>query len=976
MSKNKRFIGIVALIMLAVMGFAGQAWSSARDNVVAHAESILNYTWYSSKPILLYYNGYNPYENPDGSLNITTPVVATGTIRGIPYTLSSNNTGGGAEKTFSQYKALSAADKSTLSKIYTYGNGKRISMKYGMSCATFVTDCILQGLTGKGLSVYSNIHIHRQSGWKNYITQGTRTDEGYMALQKGDYLYNATSHVMLVVDNNGSSITVIEQTPPDYTRINCTNKRTISAALTYNGKTKYYRSTRVCMQCDACKRSTTGTQKATYSYSSLRSGGYYPMYVNYGDVPITTTDINPGLLRLTPSSYAQVFTLTSGRYYNLYSNANLTTKLSAENTAWTGENDEDYIIGVGKNSNNVTYARIKYPVGNKRYEAYVKLSEVFVTGTLKDNAISAKARHYGLYARRGSGYNSSYGIDVGDSVYLLTRDNGWCQVLYPTSGGLWRIAWLTESNYNKVIGHIAPVITTTSLPNGTVGKSYTATIKATGSTPIYFTVNALTMSNGLSLDAKYPSNGTIQLKGTPKRAQTFNVIVSAQNSAGSTSKTFQLTINSSSANINDIQFPAAIAGQPFSYQCTATGYVASWRTSTGKIPSGMESYSHNTMPSGLSINARTGLISGTIAHTSQGKSSHQAQRYYFNVTASGASEPKSAFLTVYEPPEITTDRVLTAGTIGTEYSQTITATGTQFSMQWSLASGSLPDGLKLNIARSSRNVTITGKPTKAGRYTFTLKLFNLVGNPETTTKKEFVIAVNTPRDPVSRPLTVNSTFKSGTVGKSYYDYLYVSEGTTPLTWTVASGSLPPGLSLSNKTTSKYVYLRGTPTRAGTYKFTIRATDNTGRTGTKQLNINIIAANFVNNVGNNTTIPEISEQHDEHKGGQFFITGLHVLSSDILTQGTGRYSDTVDVRAHQPVTFMLDEWINSNGQKIDVLDIQVLVNDEHADNISVSDDGTFTIPADIVSDGFRVRAVARTHDDEISSQELLITAIEQ
>jgi len=88
-------------------------------------------------------------------------------------------------------------------------------------------------------------------------------------------------HVRLVVGNTGSSIEVIEQTPPDYTRNHCTNPRTVTVSLTYNGVTRQYTATQVCMSCAACRQATLGTQKTTYSYSALSSAGYYPMYVNY-----------------------------------------------------------------------------------------------------------------------------------------------------------------------------------------------------------------------------------------------------------------------------------------------------------------------------------------------------------------------------------------------------------------------------------------------------------------------------------------------------------------------------------------------------------------------------------------------------------------------------------------------------------------------------------------------------------------------
>src|SRR4029077_9195293 len=41
----------------------------------------------------------------------------------------------------------------------------------------------------------------------------------------------------------------------------------------------------------------------------------------------------------------------------------------------------------------------------------------------------------------------------------------------------------------------------------------------------------------------------------------------------------------------------------------------------------------------------------------------------------------------------------------------------------------------------------------------------------------------------------------------------------PYTWAVSSGSMPPGLNLSGRTVS------GTPTRTGTFVFTVQVTDN-------------------------------------------------------------------------------------------------------------------------------------------------------
>ena len=59
------------------------------------------------------------------------------------------------------------------------------------------------------------------------------------------------------------------------------------------------------------------------------------------------------------------------------------------------------------------------------------------------------------------------------------------------------------------------------------------------------------------------------------------------------------------------------------------------------------------------------------------------------------------------------------------------------------------------------------------------------------------------------------------------------------TWAITAGSLPPGLSLNASGT-----ITGTPSLAGTYNFTVQATDTLGATGTQALSITITAGALV------------------------------------------------------------------------------------------------------------------------------------
>ena len=88
---------------------------------------------------------------------------------------------------------------------------------------------------------------------------------------------------------------------------------------------------------------------------------------------------------------------------------------------------------------------------------------------------------------------------------------------------------------------------------------------------------------------------------------------------------------------------------------------------------------------------------------------------------------------------------------------------------------------------------------------------------------------------VITPLTItsSSTLTSGSTGTSYTLTLTASGGTSPYSWSVASGSLPPGLSLSSSGV-----LSGTPDTPDSYSFTVQVTDSTGASATQNDQITI------------------------------------------------------------------------------------------------------------------------------------------
>lgn len=84
-----------------------------------------------------------------------------------------------------------------------------------------------------------------------------------------------------------------------------------------------------------------------------------------------------------------------------------------------------------------------------------------------------------------------------------------------------------------------------------------------------------------------------------------------------------------------------------------------------------------------------------------------------------------------------------------------------------------------------------------------------------------------------KPAITTTTLSGGKVGEAYSQTL-AATGTAPITWSIESGSLPAGLTLSGNTIS------GTPTTAGTFTFTVKAGNSVGN-DTRELSIVIQAA---------------------------------------------------------------------------------------------------------------------------------------
>jgi hypothetical protein len=265
-------------------------------------------------------------------------------------------------------------------------------------------------------------------------------------------------------------------------------------------------------------------------------------------------------------------------------------------------------------------------------------------------------------------------------------------------------------------------------------------------------------------------------------------------------------------NISTASFPDTTINTPYTVNLTGIGgstpYTWSWAPIAPSV----------ALPAGLNLIGSQITGAPTLAGS-----------YRFRVTltdVSGAKATADYTLNVTSVTISTTS--LKAWTQGVDYAQGIaqtlagtSATGT--ALTWSLANGTtLPPGISL-----AANGALTGTPTQAGTFTFTVKATDAVGNSAT---KDLNIIIN------PAPAMLNTTFPAGNIGANYNQTIARTGGTAPLVWSV-SGALPPGLTLDTATG----VISGVPSSSGTSTFTILVTDATGKSVSQTFPITINSA---------------------------------------------------------------------------------------------------------------------------------------
>lgn len=344
----------------------------------------------------------------------------------------------------------------------------------------------------------------------------------------------------------------------------------------------------------------------------------------------------------------------------------------------------------------------------------------------------------------------------------------------------------------------ALTITTAALAPAQVGQPYDQLLVAQGGSGA-LTWSATGLPSGLGIN---PATG--QISGIPAVGGDFNVSVLVRDSANATaSRSYILNVLAVLTIINESPLPQGTVGAAYDLTFSARGGATPFRFSA-----------LTPLPPGLSLDI-FGRMTGT-----------PSQAGLFNLTvqvtdAGGATASKSFQLRIAGAFRITTD-ALPAGVLNQAYNVTLATTGGTPPVQWSLQSGTLPQGLTFNNA----NGNMSGTPRQTGDFPITVRATD---GAQLTDTRSYTLTIR------GAFRITTDTLPDGTAGTAYSQTLQATGGTGALAWSVSQGALPEGLTLG----AASGVISGTPSRAGRFTFTVSVRDAANQTSQQNYAVNIV-----------------------------------------------------------------------------------------------------------------------------------------
>jgi len=362
--------------------------------------------------------------------------------------------------------------------------------------------------------------------------------------------------------------------------------------------------------------------------------------------------------------------------------------------------------------------------------------------------------------------------------------------------------------------------------NPTVGQSFTQQMSTTGGTsPYTYALVAGSLPPGITFNG---STGAFGGSATASGGYNFSIKVTDSAATPNTfTKPYQMNVGAATLSISPGTLPNGTATVAYSQQMSASGGIApySYAMDTTNFPGG---------GTPLSISS-TGLISGTP--TTAGTAT-------FRIVVTDSTSGTPAIATANYSMTIDPLPPPVAGPVSLPVAYNSNLNPVTLSLSGGAASSVAIGTAPLHGSTSVSGTTIKYTPTTGynGPDSFTYTATNVGGTSSPATVS---VTMTAPTITVSP----SGTALSATTISAFSQSFSASGGSGPYTYS-QTGTLPTGLSFNAGTAT----LSGTPTQAGTFSFTITATDSstgTAATGSRNYTLNVTAPTITVSIGAST-----------------------------------------------------------------------------------------------------------------------------